>query len=78
MCRVNRLPELRIFLPIVPKKEWEGYQYELRLALREMLYGKWPDNGWYAGDGGVSGGEVVHKRLGSLASVPAEPAGRVG
>ena len=27
-------------------QEWEGYQYELRLALREMLYGKWLENGW--------------------------------
>ena len=46
MFRVNRLQELHIFLSIVVKKGWGGYQYELRLALREMLYGKWLDNGW--------------------------------
>ena len=87
MCRVNRLPELHIFLPIVPKNEWGGYQYELRLALRAMLYEKWLE-GWSSTRkmgratpeyvrvyGGVADDEVVDKRLASLASIPVEPAG---
>ena len=49
-CNTNCLPQLFIFWPSVTQKEREKCQRELTLALREILYQKLLDHGWFAGE----------------------------